>query len=265
MLFIVGCSQRPTPYFAPPRVVDNVYNHIVSIAVYYYMSLEEWERRQLGDHQAPRIPLDDEATIEKDAMRTIAYIGSGVILKDNHILTVRHLFTATDNTYGRTIWVFIQGWDHAIESELIAITPDDDYYNDYAVIKMKENANLPGLPIATKDAVLGEKVMFGCSVGGTAFFLRFGHVSHFKWYFRKDADGRLHLSKWRECHFTTTTPSGPGDSGSAVTNINGEIVGIIYIGTDIYGQLYSFSNPIKMLWAFLKEHQLEYLGFASLE
>jgi S1-C subfamily serine protease len=230
------------------------------------MPPEEWERRMMIDDGIAKIDLDADDTYQGKPIKTIAYIGSGTLLKDNHIITVRHLFDHDANTYDRKIWVFHQQVDHPIEADLIAITEnkvDNDYYNDYACIKLRENLGLPGLPIAKKDPQLGEKVMFGGSVGGTAFFLRFGVVSHFKYYFRKDDDGRLHLSHWVKYQFTTVSPSGPGDSGSAIINTQGEIVGVIYIGVNIYEQMYCFSNPVEMLWEFLEEHHLKWLAYKS--
>lgn len=262
----LGCTQSPAPYFAPPSVVDNAYNHIVSIAVYYYMPVEEWARRMKLRDGVPKVNVETGEAYEGKPIKCLAYIGSGTVLKDNHIITVRHLFDNNDNTYKRIIWVFHQQVDHPMEADMVAITEkktDEDYFNDYACIKLRENLGLPGLTISTKDPVLGEKVMFGCSVGGTAFFMRFGVVSKLKYFFRKDEEGRLHLSRWTDYHFTTVSPSGPGDSGSSIINIKGQLVGVIYIGIDIYEQLYCFSNPVEMLWAFLDEHHLKYLGYSS--
>lgn len=268
MLFSVGCTQRPTPYFAPPSVVENAYNHIVSIAVYYYMPQEEWEKRMYVDDGIPKEDIATDSHIGDKPIKCVAYIGSGTLMRDNHVITVRHLFDHNENTYDRKIWVFHQQVDHPIEADLIAITEkkvDEDYYNDYACIKLRENLGYPGLTVARQNPKLGEKVLFGCSVGGTAYFLRFGVVSHFKWYFRKDDEGRLHLSHWVGYQFTTVSPSGPGDSGSSIINTHGQIVGIIYIGVNIYEQMYSFSNPVEMLWEFLDEHHLKYLAYPCMD
>jgi S1-C subfamily serine protease len=266
-LFIsTGCTQRPTPYFAPPSVIENVYNHIVPIAVYYYMSEEEWTLRMMLGEDPSAVFMDTDEEHQGKPIKCVAYIGSGTIMKNNNILTVRHLFSHADNTYAKKIWVFHQKSDHAIEADLVAITDkktDEDHYNDYAVIKMRENLGLPGIPIATKDVRLGEKVMFGCSLGGTAYFMRFGYASKFKWFFKKDDQGKLHLSYWTEYYFTTIHPSGPGDSGSGIFNIKGELVGVAYIGLDIYEQVYCFSNPVGMIWDFLTEHHLDSIGYAS--
>ena len=264
-LISIGCTQRPTPYFAPQRITQNVYRHIVSIAVYYYMPEEEWTRRMYMRSEILRVPVEDGESTDGKPVKAMAYIGSGTIMKDNHILTVRHLFDHNENTYSRKIWVFHQDTDHPIEADLIAITEkkeEKDYYNDYAVIRMRENLGLPGIALATKPVQLGEKVMFGCSVGGTAFFLRFGYASMFKWFFRRDDNGRLHLSYWTQYHFVTMYPSGAGDSGSGVFNIRGYLVGVSYIGLNIHEEMYVFSNPLDMLWKFLEKHHLKYLGYA---
>lgn len=266
ILFMIGCTQTPNPYFAPPRIVNNVYKHIVSISVYYSMPQEEWERRIYNENGGNRITLGDEKDNTGRLVKMLAYIGSGTIIKNNHVITVRHLFDHNTNTYSRKIWVFHQGTDHPIEADLIAITSnnsDEDYYNDYAVIQLREDLGLPGIPIASHDVKLGEKVMFGCSVGGTAYFLRFGYASWFKWYFRKDNEGKLHLTHRVNYHFTTVYPSGPGDSGSGIFNIRGELVGIAYLGVNVYEEMYCFANPIEMLWKFLDEHHLKYLGLSA--
>jgi S1-C subfamily serine protease len=230
------------------------------------MPQEEWEQRMSRDDGIPKVDVGNAQTPDGKPIKCIAYIGSGTLMKDNYVITVRHLFDHDENTYSRTIWVFHQQVDHPLEADLIAITEnqtEEDYFNDYACIKLRENLGLPGLPLAKKDPVIGEKVMFGCSVGGAAYFLRFGVVSHFKWFFRKDVEGRLHLSKWTEYHFTTVSPSGPGDSGSAVINTKGQIVGIVYIGVNIYEQMYCFSNPVEKLWDFLEQHHLKYLAYSQ--
>jgi S1-C subfamily serine protease len=228
------------------------------------MSEEEWTKRMLEGSHSIRVPLQDGETEDGKPIKALAYIGSGTILKDNHVLTVRHLFDHNINTYSRKIWVFQQQADHPIEADLIAITEnktDQDYWNDYAVIRLREDLGLPGIPISTKEVKLGEKVMFGCSVGGTAYFMRFGFASNWKWFFRKDAEGRLHLSKWVDYHFLTVHPSGPGDSGSGVFNIKGELVGVAYVGVNIYEQMYCFSNPVERVWEFLEKYHLAYLGY----
>lgn len=266
-MFQLGCNLGPTPYFAPPSVIENVYDHIVSIAVYYFMPETEWQQRQFESSPEVQVNIDDVTDQDGKPVKCIAYIGSGTILQDDHIITVRHLFDHEANTYSRKIWVFHQRVDHPIEADLIAITnnkDEADYYNDYAVIKMRENIGLPGVTIAEQDVMLGEKVMFGCSVGGSAYFLRFAYASHFKWFFRKDEEGRLHLTAWVNYQFTTVHPSGPGDSGSGIFNIGGQLVGIAYIGVNIYEQMYCFSNPVDMIWTFLDEHHLKYLGYSQL-
>jgi hypothetical protein len=230
------------------------------------MSEEEWSKRLYERVGALRIPLKDGEAADGRPVKAMAYIGSGTLLQDNHVLTVRHLFDHGQNTYSMRIWVFHQQVDHPIQADLIAITEkktDEDYYNDYAMIKLRENLGYPGIVVAKRDINLGEKVMFGCSVGGTAYFLRFGYASKFKWFFRKDEDGRLHLSKWVDYHFITVHPSGPGDSGSGIFNIKGQLVGVAYIGVNIYEQMYCFSNNLDMLWEFLQKHHLEYLRYPA--
>jgi hypothetical protein len=192
-------------------------------------------------------------------IKCIAYIGSGTIVKKNHIVTVKHLFGHGQNTYKRDIWVLKEGVDHPMPAELVAISKGKDSTDDYAVIKVAENMGMRGIRISKSEPKRGEKVMFGCSVGGSAFFLRFGWLAQYKWYFAKDSLGNLHLKKWNEFHYNTLYPSGPGDSGAGIFNIYGQLVGIMYCGINVYEEMYCFANPISMLHDFLNNHGLEWL------
>jgi len=263
LMFLVqmGCvTFRTSRYFAPPDIIENVADHIVSIAVYYYMPEEEYQIRLRQFSRVPRVEIDTDQTYKGERIKCIAYIGSGTVGLNNHIITVRHLFDHDQNTYKRVIWVFREGLDHPVNANLVAISTSDDESDDYAVIEAVEDLGLPGIRIAKKEPRLGEKVMFGCSVGGSAFLLRFGWMSRYKWFFRKGYDGQLHLSKWVEFHYNTTYPSGPGDSGAGIFNINGELVGVMYLGINVYEEMYCFANPLQMLKDFLEAHKLLWLA-----
>jgi hypothetical protein len=153
-----------------------------------------------------------------------------------------------------------EGVDHPIKAELVAISTGAKDCDDYAVIKTTEDMGMKGIRLSKSEPKRGEKVMFGCSVGGSAFFLRFGWMAKYKWHFRRAPDGSLRLSSWAEFHYNTAYPSGPGDSGAGVFNIYGQLVGIMYCGINVYEEMYCFANPLSMLREFLQKHGLEWLA-----
>lgn len=259
LLFFVSCIKY-SPQFTSENVIKRIDESTVAIAVYYYMDYQEWQYRMLNERNFPikfNIPV-------AEPIKCIAYIGAGTLLRDNHIITVSHLFDHDDNTYRTEIWVAFKGIDHFIRAELIAISPRDsnpfDYTDDYAVIKLKENVKRQGLRIAKHDSKLGEKVIYSGSVGGTAFFHRFGYRTDFKWFFKLEESERLHLSFWHDDPFICVFPGGNGDSGGGIKNVKGEIVGIMYLGIENYLECYIFSNPLYRLWDFLKSRGLEHIG-----
>ena len=290
MIFLAGCSvYRYSPNFAPQNVIQKVKAHRVAIAVYYEMSEEEYLQRMekrhyfdmsifikeegqspdramkvlpyyLGDK--PILILKDEKTLNV----TVAYLGAGIIIKDNHILTVNHLFDQEhqNNTSAMYIWVLKEGIDHPIKASLAVRTQceiSQIFSDDYAIIKMEENLGLPGLKIAKPDQLKdGDKVIFTGSTGGLAFFSRFGSITKLQHFFQKDTEGRLHLSFWEDFPFWTVYPGGPGDSGGSVVNLDANIVTIMYCGITVYSEEYIFGNPTQMIWDFLKKYNLEHLA-----
>jgi len=256
-----GCASLPHRYFAEPTVIENVANHVVAIAVYFTMPESEYNRRIYSRQDGRMIvtPVQSQGTRNGEPIKCIAYIGSGTIGKENHIITVRHLFVNDTNTYNRKIWVMKEGVDHPLEADVVAISQGKTFSDDYAVIKLRENLGLPGIPVAKEGAVRGEKVIFGGSLGGSAFFIRFGYLTQYKWFFRRDDAGQLHLAHWEEYSYNCIYPSGPGDSGSGVFNVEGKLVAISYCGTEIYAENYVFSNPLTMLHDFLEAHGLSWL------
>ena len=261
--------KYPSVEFAPQSVVESIDAHTVAIATYFTVPAEQAEKLACnGD--AMLMPSDTERfwreripqpMQERPGTRTIAYIGAGTILKDNHIITVRHLFDKDYEYQEMAIWVFKAGLDHAVRADVVAISDSDAMSDDYAVIKLREDLGLPGLKIAESgDLKKGDKIIWSGSVGGMAFFTRFGYVTDWKYYFRKADDGTLHLSFYEEFNYWCLYPGGPGDSGGSVKNVRGEIVTIMYCGLNVYKEHYIFGNPVSMLWAFLSKHNLGYLG-----
>lgn len=259
-----------TPDFEP-AVVKTVSDHTLAIATVYAMSEAEWSKRMR--ERAIKVPMrpweiQEIAAIPltvKDAqgnvVKFLAYIGSATVIKENHAISVSHLFSHEEGTLGFTIWAFKEGIDHGIKCDLIARGDiDADFVNDYAIIKLQEDLMLPGLKISRIQPTSGERVIFTGSVGGLAYFTRFGYITDLEWYFKVGEDGQLHLSQLGTLKFMVLYPGGPGDSGGSVKNMSGEIVGIMYCGIDIYSENYIMINPTEVLWNFLKAAGLERLG-----
>jgi hypothetical protein len=273
-----GCPVIQDAEFAPSYIIDNVYDHIVAFAVYYYMPPEEWERRTSKqglsikdpvkriDMEGYAVPIEDEFLWKGKPAKCIAYIGSGCVVSPvdeygrNYVLSARHLFKHDENTYDSVIYMAMEGVNKFIEGEIIAISDGEEEWDDYAVVRMKAPLYLRGLRIAFSDPKPGERVIFGSGVGGSAFFVRFGFASRFHKFFRKDEEGQLHLSHWNAFQFITVYPGGGGDSGSVIVNTKGRICGLVYCGVSIYDETYLFSNPIGKLHEFLRANQLEWLG-----
>ncbi len=289
IIFISSCVTNNydfNPDFASPAVVQKVKDHRVAIAVYYSMSPQEYLRRQKQtitlwsnfnfksseaknenleiDIKYLEIPVlikTDQATNQK----LVAYLGAGAIVKNNHVLTVNHLFDHDHQNNAKllAIWILKEGVDHPIKAELIARTKCEysgEMANDYALLKMEEDLGLPGLEIAKPGNLKhGQRVIFSGSTGGLAFFTRFGYVTQLQHFFSKDLEGRLHLSFWEDFPFWVVYPGGAGDSGGPVTNIQGEIVTMMYCGIAVHEENYVLSNPTAMLWEFLEKYNLKRL------
>ncbi len=247
-------------------------NHLPIVnPTYYTMPKGEYLRRideikHIKDYRnIENVPIFIKKD-KKTGLVTVAYLGAGKIIKDNNILTVNHLFDEEAYYNYMYIWIFKEGVDHPIKAELVARTEcelitREVHFNDYAIIKMEEDLELPGLKIAKPDTLkMGDKVIFTGSTGGFAFFTRFGYVTKLEEYFQRDIEGKLELVSLESFPFWTVYPGGSGDSGGSVVNIKGEIVTIMYCGITNHSEEYIFGNPTQMIWDFLKEYNLEHLA-----
>jgi len=203
---------------------------------------------------------------DKTRLVTVAYLGAGAIIKNNHILTVNHLFNQERYYDFMSVWVFKEGIGHPIKAKLIVRTEcelisEGVHFYDYAIIKMEEDLGLPGLKIAKPDSLkMGDKVIFTGSTGGFAFFTRFGYATKLQNYLQRDIAGKLGLSSFEKFPFWTVYPGGSGDSGGFVVDTNGEIVTVMYCGLTNNSEMYIFGNPTQIIWDFLKEYNLEHLA-----
>jgi S1-C subfamily serine protease len=253
LTILVGCVKY-TPQFAPEDVITKIRAHTVSIATYYIMDTNTYSKFMADPY--PRVKYPVKANGPKKAA---AIIGSGTILKNNYVITVRHMF---DDHYGvppSQIWVFIPGFDHAVEANLVCKSEDGTFWDDYAVIKLREDTGLPGLKIGDEQPLPGEKIINTGSTGGFAFFTRYSRVTELQYYFRRGYDDVLHLTPWEDFPYMCVFPGGPGDSGGSVCNTKGELVGIMYCGLTNYSEEYVFANPLRMLHEFLEQNGLSHL------
>jgi len=260
------------PRFCPSEVVEKIDKHTAAIAVYFTMGYEEYQKR-LKERDPKTTMIEGEllwdfwstqikiplGNVDK-GIYAIAYLGNGSILKDNHSIQVSHLFHYNSNTYDMRTWVMLEGWDHAIEADLVAISENVLFSDDYAVIKLREDTGLPGLKIAVIPPEKGDKVIYSGSTGGLFNLTRFGILTDLQYFFRKEYDGTLRLSRYEDFKYKCVFPGGHGDSGGSIKNIRGEIVGIMYCGVAVEYESYVFSNPLSMIWSFLTKHNLTELA-----
>lgn len=279
-----GPHGRLNDYLA----IQSVDQHTVAIVAIYEMSEEEYNKRieasrrerrglaffQYGDKAfysgLAIYPLQLAIPLQIPGVpnKFIAYIGAGKIIADGDkysqtMLGCSHVLSHDENTHSRSVWIFKEGLDHAIEAEIVAKTDMNPWTDDYGVIKTKdgEHFGLPGLKIARPDDISKfDKIIFSGSVGGLAFFSRMVNMTDFRQFFIRGEDGHLHLSHWTDYKFWIFYPGGGGDSGGVACTLGGKIFTIMAWGIGVYDEQYIMGNPTEMLWAFLKEHKLEYLG-----
>jgi len=255
----------------PPEAVKLARDHGVAIAVYYFMGEIEYNKRIIElKTRRPKSPYYLESIIPLGKVSyllnaqgndyVIAYLGAGGIIKDDYVLTVRHLFIHDENTLASKIWVVQRDAMLANQAELVVMSAGVKQADDYAVIKLSAPLNLPGLKIAKSEPVEGEPIVFVGSTGGLAFHMRFSWLSHASRYFTANEQGFLDLFRWEDFEYVMVFPGGPGDSGGIILNARGELVGTLYCGISCYEEQYIFSNPIEMARKFLKDNHLEHLG-----
>jgi hypothetical protein len=260
-----------SPVVFTPATVQTVLDHSLAVVTYFEAPQADVDKiiarlrteGLLAHKLTPGWPMAVTVT-EREGNLVVAVIGAATLLRDGYAVTVAHLFQVEDEQgvplKMMQAWVLQRNTDHPVVAELVAQTPrggDNPFYNDYAVIRLKENLGLPGVKVAKEGLVQGDSVMFSGSVNGVAFFARFGFVTFFQQFFRKDAAGALHLSRWTSFPLVCAYPGGGGDSGGGVFNTAGELVGVMYCGLSIVTETVVFSNPLAMLKEFLVANKLE--------
>lgn len=254
-----GMSDKSPSVFTP-TVVERVLDHSLAVVTYFEAPPADVDkiiaRLRLAGLAAQKLTSGDQICV--------AVIGAATLLRDGYAVTVAHLFQIKDEQ-GVSMkmiqaWILQRTTDHPVAVEVVAQTPsggDNPFWNDYAVIRLKENLGLSGVKVAKEGLSRGDPVMFSGTVHGVAFFARFGFATFLQQFFRKDTAGGLHLSQWTSFPLVCTYPGGGGDSGGGVFNTAGELVGVMYCGIPIATETVIFSNPLAMLKEFLAANKLE--------
>lgn len=158
-----------------------------------------------------------------------------------YVITNKHLISGMDS-----IKVFIGSEYDEIEAEVIA----SDTKIDISVIKFKSKLYFPIANIGNSDEI--EKGEFILSIGNVDSknnfrSSSFGVVSSTKRYIQTDTDGD-NVSDWDSEYIQHDAATNESDSGGAIVNLNGEIVGIN--STKIFNIVYnnmSFAIPINLV------------------
>lgn len=289
--FLATISVTHAKSLIPYKVLENTDKHVVSIAVIFEMSNEEYMRRQeiKGRKESEKhVPqkwyklcgiedfivdrtilrqLSDSIGIsllnedESNTVKYVAYLGSGWFWKSNFVQTVNHLVSTEkqQNTTKMRVFVFLSDASAVLPAEIYCRTEEKEFWDDYAVLFIPgEKLGLPGLKLAKHELRKGDVAYWIGSPGGLAFFGRIGFITKQRFYVsRHPITGQLTLQAYEGFYYTTTYPGGPGDSGGVIVNAEGEVTGQNYCGVQLYGENYIFSNPLSMLWRFVKEFRLE--------
>ena len=167
-------------------------------------SLEEWILREFwGESQS--VPK-----------RKLRAVGSGVIInKEGHILTNHHVIEQAEEIRvaiadGREFGVQVIGYD---------------FLSDLALLRVDTNEDLPHIEWSDSDNLLiGEWVLaignpFGLSLGNAQPTVTIGIISATK-------RSLMVVPRYYEALIQTDASVNPGNSGGALVNVNGELIGI---------------------------------------
>lgn len=148
--------------------------------------------------------------------RTLREVGSGVIIsKDGHILTNHHVIRQAE-----TIKVTIAD-GREFDAEIVGY----DFFSDLALLKVDKKENLPKIQWGDSDNILiGEWALaignpFGLSVGNAQPTVTIGIVS-------ATQRSLVVENRFYEALIQTDASVNPGNSGGALVNIHGELIGI---------------------------------------
>ncbi len=251
-------SQRQTPTTDFTQAAESSINGVVSIKSFATVpAYNNYRNYQGGDdffndpffdfffgspRNQQRKRAQPRQEQNEDAQRELG-LGSGVIISsDGYIVTNNHVIakaerlevTMNDN---RTFNATVVGFDEA---------------TDLALIKI-DATNLPVIPMGNSDALkVGEWVLAVGNPFGLTSTVTAGIVSAKA----RSISGATHGRRMGiESYIQTDAAVNPGNSGGALVNLNGELVGI---NTAIYSQTgnyagYSFAIPTSIVMKIAKD------------
>ena len=159
--------------------------------------------------------------------------GSGFFVRPGYIATNYHVIKGTTRTYFKLIGDATTYW---IEN-IVATDPT----HDLALLRVS-SLNVPALPLANSDSVqIGENVYAVGNPRGWEGTVSDGIVSSIR------GEGN---NKWIQI----TAPISPGNSGGAVLNSRGEVIGVATLAARAdYAQNLNFAVPSNYLTVLLQE------------
>ncbi len=193
------------------------------------------------NRQEPR----DQTPEDKDEQQQQLGLGSGVIIsQDGYIVTNNHVIDGAER-----LEVTLND-NRSFNAKVIGTDPT----TDLALIKIEEN-NLPVIPIGNSDNLkVGEWVLAVGNPFGFTSTVTTGIVSAKA---RSIASAAHSRPMGIESYIQTDAAVNPGNSGGALVNLNGELIGI---NTAIYSQTgnyagYSFAIPTSIVTKVVNDLQ----------
>jgi len=239
--FYTVASNGQTPPTDFTHAAESTINGVVSIKNY---ASQQSSRSMQGYYPDPLlefffgVPRQQERQRQQEKPQEQARgLGSGVILSsDGYIVTNNHVIEGADR-----LEVTLN--DNSIYNATVVGT---DPATDVALLKI-EAENLPVIPIGDSDALrVGEWVLAVGNPFGFTSTVTTGIVSAKA---RSVAQGMRGGQMGIESYIQTDAAVNPGNSGGALVNVKGELVGI---NTAIYSQTgsyvgYSFAIPTSIV------------------
>ena len=159
--------------------------------------------------------------------------GSGFFVRPGHIATNHHVIKQSTRIYFKLVGKETTYW----VEDIVATDPT----HDLALLRVS-SVNIPVLSLANSDSVqIGETVYIVGNPRGWEGTISDGIVSSIR------GEGN---NKWIQ----TTAPISPGNSGGAVLNSRGEVIGVATLSYEAdYAQNLNFAVPSNYLNALLSE------------
>ena len=218
------------------------------------LNLEEQNGTSQQDDTTEDIPTEEETTTpqtpeqiaQKALASTVALTmleangnpsgyGSGFFVRPGHIATNHHVIEGATRIYFNLVGTETTYW----VEDIVATDPT----HDLALLRVS-SGNAPVLSLANSDSVkIGENVYVVGNPRGWEGTISDGIVSSIR------GEGN---NKWIQ----TTAPISPGNSGGAVLNSRGEVIGVATLSYEAdYAQNLNFAVPSNYLKALLRRVQ----------